>query len=42
MKNDDGNCFQYTLTVALNHESIVKDPQRISKITPFINKYNWK
>ena len=27
---------------ALNHEEIKKDPQRITKNKPFINKYNWK
>ena len=26
----------------LNHEGIKKDPQRITKIKPFINKYNWE
>ena len=40
-KNEDDKCFQYALTVALNHEKIKRDPQRISKIKPFINKYNW-
>ena len=28
--------------MALNHEEIKRDPQRISKIKAFINKYNWK
>ena len=32
----------FLLTVALNHEQIKKDPQRITKIKPFINQYNWK
>ena len=32
-------CFQYAVTIALNHEEIKKHPQRITKITPFINKY---
>ena len=41
-KNNDGKCFQYALTVALNHEQIEKDPQRIAKIKPFIDQYNWK
>ena len=41
-KNDNNNCFHYALTVALNHQKIKKDPQRISKIKPFINQYNWK
>ena len=35
-------CFQYALTVTLNLEEIKKDPQRITKIKPFINKYNWE
>ena len=34
--------FQYTVTVALNGKNIEKDPQGITKIKPFINKYNWK
>ena len=41
-KNKDDKCFQYALTVALNYEKIKKDAQRISKITPFIDQYNWK
>ena len=34
--------FSIAVTVALNHEEIKKDPQRITKIKPFINKYNWE
>ena len=41
-KNNDDKCFQYALIVGLNYEQIKKDPQRISKIKPFIDKYNWK
>ena len=41
-KNYDDNCFQYALTVALNHQNIRKSPQRISKVKPFIDQYNWK
>ena len=26
----------------LNHEEIKKDLQRIGKVKPFINKYNWE
>ena len=37
---DDNKCFQYTATVALNHEETRNHPQRISKIKSFINKYN--
>ena len=39
---EDNKCFQYALTVTLNHREIGKDPQRISKIKPYIDKYNWK
>ena len=40
-KNNDNKCFQYATTLALNINSIDKDPQRISKIKPFIDNYNW-
>ena len=40
-KNNDYKCFQYAVTVALNHYKINKDPQRVSKIKPFIDQYNW-
>ena len=40
-KNNDDKCFQYDLTVALNHEQIKKEPQRITKIKPFIELCNW-
>ena len=35
----DNNCFQYAVTVALDHEKI-KDLQQITKVKPFINKCN--
>ena len=41
-KNNDNNCFQYDLTVALNYQNIKKDPKKISKIKPFINTDDWK
>ena len=31
----DNKCFQYTVTVALNHEKIGGHPERITKIKPF-------
>ena len=40
-KNNDDKCFQYDLTVALNHEQIKKESQRITKIKPFIEQCNW-
>ena len=41
-KSSDDKCFQYAVTVALSHEQIKKDPQRTTKIKPFIDQYNWK
>ena len=41
-KNKDDKCFQYAVTLALNIDKIKKDPQRASKIKPFIEKYNWE
>ena len=38
----DNKCFQYAVTVALYYKEFKKDPQRIAKIKPFVNKYNWK
>ena len=34
--------FSICLTLALNLDKIKKDPERVSKIKPFIEKYNWK
>ena len=43
LKNEnDDKCFQYALTLVLNHRNIETDHQRISKIKPFIGQYNWK
>ena len=41
-KNNDNKCFQYAITVALNHQKIENHPERISNIKPFIDQYNWK
>ena len=40
--NNDYKCYQYAVTLALNLDKIRKIPQRISKIKPFIDEYNWK
>ena len=40
-KNNDNKCFQYAATLALNINSINKHHQRISKIKPVIDNYNW-
>ena len=36
-KNNDDNCFQYAICVALNRQNNERDHQRIWKIKPFIN-----
>ena len=39
-KKDD-KCFQYAVTIALNHDKIGDNPERVSKVKPFINQYDW-
>ena len=41
-KNNDYKCFQYAITLALNLDKIHNNPERISKIKPFNEEYNWK
>ena len=41
-KNNNYKCFQYAVTLALNLDNIDNYPERISKIKPFIDQYNWK
>ena len=41
MTNGD-NCFQNALNDSLDYQRIKKDLQRISKLKPYINRYNWK
>ena len=41
-KNKDNKCFQYSITVALNHQNIENHPERIPNIKPFINQYKWE
>ena len=36
------NDFQNALDDALNYETIEKHPERISKLKPYINRYNWE
>ena len=41
--NKKGNkCYQYAVTVVLNHKNIGKIPKIITKIKPFVNKYKWE
>ena len=41
-KNNENNCFQYALTVALNYQNIKSYPERVSNLKPFVDQYNWK
>ena len=41
-KNKDHKCFQYVATLALNFDNINNHPEKISKIRPFTDQYNWK
>ena len=41
-ENNDDNCFQYALTVALNHQNIGKIPQSVARIEQFTDEYNCK
>ena len=41
-KNKDNECFKYAIIAALHHQEIGRNPQRISKLKPFVNRYNWK
>ena len=40
-KNTDNKSFQFATTLALNFNDIDKHHQKISKIKPFIDNYNW-
>ena len=39
---EDNKCFQYPITTALNYQNINHHSERISKLKPFTNNYNWK
>ena len=41
-ENNDDKCFQYAITVALIHEQIKRDSQRITKIKHFIYQDSWR
>ena len=36
------NDFQNALDDTLNYQNIGRHPQRISKLKPYVNKYNWE
>ena len=35
IKNKDDKCFQYRVTIALNHEAITWNPEKVLSIKPF-------
>ena len=39
-QNKDEECFKWAVIATLHHEEIKKDHQRISRLTPYENKYN--
>ena len=39
-KNNDHKCFQYAIIVVLNHQNIKNNPERITRIKPFIDQCN--
>ena len=41
-KQKNNKSHQYVVTVVLNYEEEGKNSQRISKILPFIGRWNWE
>ena len=41
-QNKDEECFKWAVIAALHHEEIKEDHQRISRLRPYENQYNWK
>ena len=41
-QNDDDKSFQYAITIALNYDEIGNNHQRVNKVKPIIDQYNWK
>ena len=42
INNNNNNNFQKALDDALNYQTIETHIERISKLKPYVNKYNWK
>ena len=40
-KNDDNQCFKWSILASLHYGQIQKDPQRISNLRKFEHLYNW-
>ena len=39
---DDEECFKWAVIAALHHEEISSHSERISKLEPYSDLYNWK
>ena len=39
---EDNFCLAYSIIAALHHQDITNNPERITKLRPYINNYNWK
>ena len=40
-KNEDEECFKWAVIAALHYEEISDHPERVSKLCPFAERYNW-
>jgi len=40
-QNKDEECFKWAVIAALHHEEINNNPERITKLKPFAERYNW-
>ena len=40
-QNKNNRYFQYSITIALNYQKISNKPERVLKVKPFINNFNW-
>ena len=41
-KNKDEECFKWSVIIALHHKEISDHPERVEKLKPYVDKYNWK
>ena len=41
-QNKDEECFKWAVIAALHHKEIKKNHQRISRLRPYENQYNWE
>ena len=41
-KSNEDNCFENALNNSLDYQRIKRHLQKISKLKPYINQYNWK